>query len=86
MIIFKVQLNTKLVLPTYLENYFRSVIGQKQIFRNNNGGVIPELNQSALKSIKVLLPPLEKQTEIANCISTIRAQAKQQVERMILGD
>lgn len=97
--IFKVQLNTKLVLPSYLENYLRSIVGQKQIFRNNNGGVIPELNQSALRSIKIVLPSIEKQTEIANHISALRtqakqlqqqaaaelAQAKQHVEQLILG-
>jgi len=79
--IFKVELNTELVLPVYLESFLRSIIGQKQIFRKNNGGVIPELNQSALKSIKISTPPLPKQQEIAEHITALRHQAKQlQVE------
>lgn len=98
--IFKVKLNTKLILPIYLESFLRSIIGQKLIFRENNGGVIPEINQSALKSIKILVPPIDKQNEIANYISALRTQAqalmlqasveleeaKQHVEDLILGE
>ncbi|HEX7415248.1 MAG TPA: restriction endonuclease subunit S [Bacteroidia bacterium] len=75
--IFKLELNTKLVLPIYMEAFLRSTIGQIQIFRNNNGGVIPEINQDALKSIIVVVPPLEKQKEIAKHITGIRQQAQQ---------
>jgi len=98
--IFKVKLNTKLISPVYLEAYLRSSLGQKQFFRQNNGGVIPEINQAALKSIKIPLPPIEKQTEIADHIQRLRQrakhlqqqaktelqQAKIQVEKMILGE
>ena len=63
------------------------------------GAVIPKLTKEALKSIKIPLPPLEKQTEIAAHISAIRQsakqlqqqaafeleQAKQHVEKLILG-
>ncbi|HVA98139.1 MAG TPA: restriction endonuclease subunit S, partial [Bacteroidia bacterium] len=75
--IFKLELNTELVLPIYMEAFLRSTIGQIQIFRNNNGGVIPEINQDALKSIIVVVPPLDKQKEIANHITDIRQQAQQ---------
>jgi restriction endonuclease S subunit len=97
--IFKVELNTKLVDPSYIEAYLRSKIGQSEIFRNNNGGVIPEINQDALKSIHVIVPPLDKQQKIASQISIIRhqaqslqkeaiqklLQAKEEIEKMILG-
>jgi len=97
--IFKIELNINLVKPEYLELYFRSILGQKQFFRKNNGGVIPEINQNALKSILVSLPPLAVQAEIANHITEIRTKAKrleqeakeiierakQEVEAMILG-
>jgi restriction endonuclease S subunit len=66
----------------------------------NNGGVIPEINQMALRKILVPCPPLEKQIEISERITAIRNQAKQlqqqaktdletakqEVEAMILGD
>ncbi|TAG56291.1 MAG: restriction endonuclease subunit S [Cytophagales bacterium] len=74
--IFKLELNTKLVLPIYMEAFLRSTIGQIQIFRNNNGGVIPEINQDALKSIIVVVPPIDKQKEIAEHITNIRNQAQ----------
>jgi type I restriction enzyme S subunit len=62
---------------------------------NNQSGV----NTEMLRNIKIPLPPLEKQTEIADHISALRFQAKQlqqeaqaelerakiEVERMILG-
>jgi len=60
-----------------MEAFLRSTIGQIQIFRNNNGGVIPEINQDALKSIIVVVPPIDKQKEIADHITGIRQQAQQ---------
>lgn len=98
--IFKLSLDVKVVMPEYVEGYLRSTLGQFQFFQKNNGGIIPELNQSALKDISVIVPPLKKQTEIATHITQIRAQAKQlqaeaanllastkaDIERMILGD
>ncbi len=74
--IFKAELKTKKILPRFLEAYLRSVVGQSEIFRNNNGGVIPEINQEALKSIFISVPPIEKQKEIASHITDIRKQAQ----------
>ncbi|WP_405576848.1 restriction endonuclease subunit S [Winogradskyella sp. Asnod2-B02-A] len=73
--IFRVSLNTSLINPYYLQAYLRSYVGQRLIFRNNNGGVIPELNQTALKSIQIILPPMELQNEIANYIIDLRDRA-----------
>ena len=61
---------------------------------------IPEINQAALKKILIPIPPLEKQIEIVDRITTTRTQAKQlrqaaaaeleqakqEVEAMILGE
>ncbi len=85
---------------TYIECYLRSSLGQFQFFQKNNGGIIPELNQSALKDISVIVPPVERQTEIAAHVTKIRVKAKQlqaesanllakakaDIERMILGN
>lgn len=97
--IFKVSLLTDKILPNYLEIYLRSTLGQFQFFQKNNGGVIPEINQSALKDTLVILPSISKQREIAEHIQAIRTQAKQlqqeaeqilrnakaHIEQMILG-
>jgi len=97
--IFKIELEKDLIFPEYLEIFLRSILGQKQFFRNNNGGVVPEINQGALKSIQIPVPPLEIQNAIAAHISEIRRRAQQleqeaieiveaakkEVEKMILG-
>ena len=98
--IFKIELKIEKIIPAYLEAYIRSKVGQLEIFRNNNGGVIPEINQDALKSILVIVPPLEIQEKIVAEITNIRQQAKtlqneaktaieeakRTVEAMILGE
>jgi len=98
--IFKVDLNTDKILPKYLEAFFRSTLGQIQFFRNNNGGIVPEISQSALKSLSVVMPPLEIQNKIAEEVkrriseaerlkaeaSKIIEEAKKKVEKMILED
>lgn len=98
--IFKVELKTEAINPVYLEAYLRSQLGQSEIFRNNNGGVIPEINQDALKSILIVVPPIEKQKEIAEHVTEIRRQAQklkdktqeafakasQEIEEILLGN
>jgi len=79
--IFKIELKTEKLIPFYLEAYLRSKVGQSEIFRNNNGGVIPEINQDALKSILIVCPPLDKQKKIAEHITGIRQQAQQLKEK-----
>lgn len=95
-----VRTDNKIVLNEYLAIYFNSYLGQKFALRKTTGGTRPALDYWAIKSIKIPLPPPEKQTEIANHISAIRfsakqlqqqaaaelEQAKQQVEKMILGE
>lgn len=72
--IFKVNLDTTQVRPRYLEAVLRSQIGQVQFFRNNNGAVIPEISQSALKSILVVLPPSGIQNHIVTIMQSAYAQ------------
>lgn len=75
--IFKIELYTDKVTPIYLETYLRSRLGQSEIFRNNNGGVIPEINQDALKSILIVVPPPSKQKKITDHVTIVRNQAQQ---------
>lgn len=97
--IFKVSLGSNKVRPEYLEVYFRSRLGQFQFFQKNNGGIVPEINQSALKSLKVILAPLEVQNKIIeevkkrmieaeklrNETNKIIEEAKKDAENIILG-
>ena len=75
--IFKVNLNTTKIRPEYLEAFLRSQIGQFQFFQNNNGAVIPEISQTALKSIRVVLPPPNIQNHIVSFMRSAYAQKKQ---------
>lgn len=75
--IFKVDLDATKIQPEYLEAFFRSQIGQFQFFQNNNGGVIPEISQTALKSIRVVLPPPEIQNNIAEIMQSAYTTKKQ---------
>lgn len=97
--IFKISLNTNRVTTKYLEVFFRSSLGQFQFFQKNNGGIIPEINQPALKSIKVILPDFKTQDKIAEEVKRrmqkveqlqkeakeVLEKAKQEVENIILG-
>jgi restriction endonuclease S subunit len=88
--------NVNYIYTAYLLN---SGILKYQIERNKRPVAQPNLNTEELKSLKIPLPPLEKQDEIAKHISQIRdqvkqlqleaktglEQAKQQIETMILG-
>ena len=75
--IFKVDLDTTKIRPEYLEAFFRSPIGQFQFFQNNNGAVIPEISQTALKSIRVVLPPPSIQNHIVSLMQSAYTQKKQ---------
>ena len=72
--IFKVDLDTTIIRPKYLEILLRSQIGQTQFFQNNNGAVVPEISQSALRSIGVVVPPLDIQERIAD--EVVRRQSE----------
>ncbi len=72
--IFKVNLDTTKIRPEYLETYLRSQVGQFQFFQNNNGAVIPEISQTALKSIRVILPPSNIQNHIVSFMRSAHDQ------------
>lgn len=78
--IFKVDLDTTKIQPEYLEAFFRSQIGQFQFFQNNNGAVIPEISQTALKSIRVVLPPSSIQNNIAEIMQSAYIAKKRKDE------
>ena len=75
--IFKVSLNTTKIRLEYLEALLRSQIGQFQFFQNNNGAVIPEISQIALKSIRIVLPPLNIQNHIVSFMRSAYAHKKE---------
>ena len=75
--IFKINLDTTKIRPEYLETFLRSQLGQFQFFQNNNGAVIPEISQTALKSIRVISPPANIQNHIVSFTRSAYSQKKQ---------
>ncbi|MCI5149724.1 MAG: restriction endonuclease subunit S [Candidatus Electrothrix sp. MAN1_4] len=88
------------VTPSYLFHILRSAISLKQMEQRSSGGNYPAITQEELEKVIIPIPPLPKQTEIADHITQIRnnakqlqqeakqglEQAKQEVEAMILGE
>jgi len=66
--------------PVYLLNLLNLTIYQEIILRNSNGGAQPNISETDIMKIFIPIPPLEKQNEIAEHISTIRKQAKKYKE------
>lgn len=63
--------------PNYLVYLLHSPIGQVQLQREITGSTVTGLTKDALKKIKLPIPSLDKQTEIALHIKNIRNKAKQ---------
>ena len=85
----------------YKSNIYLNISNQQQyIYNLQQGSGQPHVYPADLEKIKIPLPPLEKQTEIANHITEIRnqakllqqeakaglKQAKKEVEAIILGE
>jgi restriction endonuclease S subunit len=65
------------VNPIYLLSYLKSSFGNMQIKREITGATVTGLTKDVVNSLKIPLPPIEKQNQIAKRISKIRDQAKQ---------
>ncbi len=52
------------VNPYFLVAFLNTRYGRLQILKRNNGGVVPEINQSALKSILIYIAPKSFQNKI----------------------
>ncbi|MDM8559404.1 restriction endonuclease subunit S, partial [Candidatus Parabeggiatoa sp. HSG14] len=88
------------VIPSYIAEIINSKIIKIQFVRYLKGIGVPDLHLENIANTLIPLPPLKKQTQIANHITKIRNQAKQlrteaqtqfqqtkqQVEAMILGE
>ena len=67
--------------PHFVVVYLNSSIGQEFIYREVWGGAQPGFTNEQIKSFPIPIPPLSKQNEIANHITSIRLQAQQLKDR-----
>ncbi|MFM8333574.1 MAG: restriction endonuclease subunit S [Candidatus Methylumidiphilus sp.] len=72
----------KTITSYFLALFLSSIAGRMQIEKNSNGGVQPEINHAALKSILVPKLDMETQTQIANLVQQSFA-LKAQSERLL---
>ncbi|MDN5058242.1 restriction endonuclease subunit S [Aliarcobacter butzleri] len=93
-------LNEEKINPDYLFFYCNSSIYRYWVSAIERPAVQSNINSEEYKSLKIPLPPIEKQNEIAKHIQTIRDKAKQlqneakqaledakiEVEKLILGE
>ena len=84
----------------YVKELIKSGVGQMSLNRLKRPVARANINLEEISTMQIVLPPIEKQNEIAAHISQIRAQAKQlqadaaqvlatakaEIERMILGE
>lgn len=63
-----VRLDQKKVNPLYVSHFLETNGGKRQFESKNQNGVKAGLNFDAIKSLKILVPPLEKQNEYLNFV------------------
>ena len=66
-----VRLNQKKVNPQYISHFLETDGGKRQFESKNQNGVKAGLNFEAIKSLKILVPPLEKQNKYLNFVHQI---------------
>jgi hypothetical protein len=70
--LIRLRITDKRIDPYYLALFLGAIPGKMQIQQRSNGGVQPEINQPALKSILVPVPPQNAQQEIRRLILSAR--------------
>ena len=65
------------VNPIYLLNYLNSSLGKFQIQREITGATVTGITRDVVKRLSIIMPDVEKQTEIAEYITNARNRAKQ---------
>ncbi|ODS37815.1 MAG: hypothetical protein A7316_09000 [Candidatus Altiarchaeales archaeon WOR_SM1_86-2] len=75
--------------PYFIVAFLNSKYGRLQILRRNNGAVVPEINQPALKSVVVPIPPkpfqekIEKLVKEAHAKRTLTNQKYKEAEELL---
>ena len=96
----KNQITNITINPNYVEAFLNSELGKSLSIREVTGGTRPALDYKAIKTLKIILPPIEIQNEIVAEIKnrlakvaefrseadSIVEQAKERVERILLAE
>ena len=71
-----VRLDCTKVNPLYVSYFLESQAGKKQFEAKNQVGVKAGLNFDAIKSLKILIPPLSLQNEFASFVQQVESQKR----------
>ncbi len=66
-----VRLNTKLINPIYASYFLESMAGKRQFNSKNKNGVKAGLNFEAIKSLKLIIPPIKIQNEFVSFVQQV---------------
>lgn len=66
-----IRLNQSVVLPLYMAYYMESDAGKKQFQLKNQTGVKAGLNFNSINTLKVMVPPLEKQRSFVSFVEQV---------------
>ena len=72
----RIRLNSQHVYPVYLCHYLKSKEARQSMVNSGTGINIKSLNQVALSSLTIPLPPLSKQKTIVKKLNTLSEQTK----------
>lgn len=78
--IVKFQTN-ELAYNSFVFNFLRCILSQTEIKKNITGATNGHLSPDDIKRFLIPIPPIEKQKEIADHITTIRTQARQLTDK-----
>ncbi|WP_218046980.1 restriction endonuclease subunit S, partial [Limosilactobacillus reuteri] len=75
-----IRLDTEFINPVYASYFLESVAGKRQFNSKNQNGVKAGLNFDAIKSLKIIIPPIKKQNSF---VSFVRQVDKSKFENIV---
>ncbi len=66
-----IRLDTEFINPVYASYFLESVAGKRQFNSKNQNGVKAGLNFDAIKSLKIIIPPIKKQNSFVSFVRQV---------------
>jgi type I restriction enzyme, S subunit len=83
-LIYRLRMRTGAIVPEFLVYQMLSRVGRGQIERDARGssGTMPKISQRHIKSWRILLPPMDEQQRIVECIDADSAPVNAAISRL----
>ena len=66
-----IRLNTEFINPVYASYFLETVAGKRQFNSKNQNGVKAGLNFDAIKSLKIIIPPIKRQNSFVSFVEQV---------------